>query len=80
MAIERILGIDLGTSTTLIKVKSYDGGKPVGAAELSDYVRFDGTNDIVPTIICYAYEEYLYGHQAAANSGMGELLRNFKLD
>ena len=82
MAISRVIGIDFGTSTSLMKVKTYEHNKSVGAEELSDYVRFDGTNDTVPTLICYdeTYKEYLIGHQAAANSSQGKLISNFKLD
>jgi len=82
MPIQRILGIDFGTSTSLIKVKTYEDGEPLRAADLADYVRFEGVNDTVPTLICHdeTHKEYIMGHKAAANSGYGELFSNFKID
>jgi molecular chaperone DnaK (HSP70) len=82
MAIQRIIGIDFGTSTSIVKVKTYNNGKPLGAEDLADYVRFDGVSDTVPTLVCYDSEndEYMVGHQAKNNSDQGELYANFKLD
>jgi len=76
----RIIGIDFGTSTSLIKVKTYENGKPVGAVELSDYVRFDGVNTTVPSVVCHAYGEYLVGHKALHNKEQGDYFTAFKLD
>ena len=50
MSIQRVVGIDFGTSTSLIKVKAYRDGKPVdGDPTLTHYVEFDGKN-MVPTL------------------------------
>jgi len=80
MAKERVIGIDFGTSTTLIKIKTYVDGQSVGAEELSDYVRFDGANTTVPTVVCYAYDDFLVGYEALHNKEQGDFFANFKMD
>ena len=48
MAIERIIGIDFGTSTSVIRVKRYENKKPVGIGTRLDTQK---VFDLVPTVI-----------------------------
>ncbi|MBS6952790.1 MAG: Hsp70 family protein [Enterocloster asparagiformis] len=80
MSVERIIGIDFGTSTSLVKVKSYRDGVPVdGDPTLAHYVEFDGQN-MVPTLIRFAGEEEYYGYDTNQTIQDSVLYRNFKLD
>ena len=77
---ERIVGIDFGTSTSLIKVKAYRDGEPVdGDPTLAHYVEFDGKN-MVSTLIRIAGDEEYYGSEAVSYKPDSVLHRNFKLD
>ena len=51
MAVERVIGIDFGTSTSMIRVKRYENGKPVGEALETKEVMFGGNGVLVPTLI-----------------------------
>ena len=51
MAVERVIGIDFGTSTSMIRVKRYENGKPVGEALEIKEVMFGGNGVLVPTLI-----------------------------
>ncbi len=79
MAVERIIGIDFGTSTSVVKVKTYDDGKPIGPREMSDYVRFNNKASL-PTLV-YQTEDgyYLVGDEAKSAAVRGTLYQNFKL-
>lgn len=80
MPVERIIGIDFGTSTSLVKVKSYRDGAPVdGDPTLARYVEFDGQN-MVPTLIRFAGEEEYFGYDTNQAIPDSVLFRNFKLD
>jgi molecular chaperone DnaK (HSP70) len=80
MAIERIIGIDFGTSTTVVKVKTYEDGRPMGAREMSDYVRFDN-KATVPTLVYKTNDgRYLVGYEAENAAVKGVLCQNFKLN
>lgn len=80
MSVERIIGIDFGTSTSLVKVKSYRDGVPVdGDPTLARYVEFDGQN-MVPTLIRFVGEEEYYGYDTNQAIPDSVLYRNFKLD
>lgn len=78
--LERMIGIDFGTSTSLVKVKTYRDGKPVdGDPTLAHYVEFDGRN-MVPTLIRFAGADEYYGYDANQTIPDSSLYRNFKLD
>ena len=80
MEIERIIGIDFGTSTSAIKVKSYQDGKPIGNAVAVDHVHFNG-KATVPTLIFRTKDgAVLMGYAAENSSERGTLHQNFKMD
>lgn len=80
MPIERIVGIDFGTSTSLIKVKAYRDGAPVnGDPTVTNYVEFDGQY-WTPTLIRFAGTEEYYGYETKNLIPNSVLYKNFKLD
>ena len=82
MAAERIIGVDFGTSTSVIRVKRYQDGKPVGDRLEVKPVKFNsGTSEIVPTLIQKLPSGGAYfGHEAAAQRRNTEMFQNFKVD
>jgi hypothetical protein len=80
MSVERIIWIDFGTSTSVIKVKTYKDNQPVDAREIADYVRFDN-KDTLPTLVYKTNDDrYLVGYEAENAAVRGVLHQNFKLD
>lgn len=80
MAVERIIGIDFGTSTSIVKVKTYENDQPIDAVEVADYVRFDN-KDTLPTLVYKTPDgKYLVGYEAENAAVKGVLHQNFKLD
>lgn len=80
MAIERIIGIDFGTSTSVIKVKTYKNGKSMDAGEMADFVRFENRNTLPTLIYRTEQDEYLIGYDAESPAVKGIRYQNFKLD
>ncbi len=79
MATERIIGIDFGTSTSVIKVKTYKDNVPLGIANAVEYVRFDN-KDSLPTLVYETSEgRFLIGYEAENAAVKGVLHQNFKL-
>lgn len=80
MPIERIIGIDFGTSTSVVKIKSYKDNIPMESKDMSDYVRFDN-KDSLPTLVYKTVEDTcLVGYEAVNAAVKGTLYQNFKLD
>ena len=80
MVVERVVGIDFGTSSSVIKIKTYVDGKPMGETVGADYVRFHN-RDWSPTLVYTAKNgSLLFGYEAANASVPGSLSCNFKLD
>lgn len=80
MAIERVIGIDFGTSASVIKVKTYIDGKPVNDRVFTEYVLFGGSVT-VPTLVFESDEGgFLFGHEVNSIAEKGVLYSNFKMD
>lgn len=80
MPTERIIGIDFGTSTSVIKIKTYKDNEPIGIANAVEYVRFDN-KDSLPTLVYETGEgKFLIGYEAENAAVKGILRQNFKLD
>lgn len=80
MAVERIIGIDFGTSTSMIKVKTYKDGRSINDKVLADYIEFNN-NSTVPTLVFETSDGgYACGYEAEHAAVKGLLHRNFKLD
>jgi molecular chaperone DnaK (HSP70) len=80
MPVERIIGIDFGTSTSVVKIKTYKDDQPIDAREVADYVRFDN-KDSLPTLVYETTDgRYLVGFEAENAAVKGVLHQNFKLD
>jgi hypothetical protein len=82
MKLERIIGIDFGTSTSFVKVKRYIDGKPFGGDNFETKAMvFDGKGSIaVPTVVQKAEEQFWFGYEAEAKKPNGMIYRNFKVD
>jgi len=50
MATERLIGIDFGTSTTVIRVKRYRDGEPISDRLETKAVTFNMGSTMVPTL------------------------------
>lgn len=77
---ERIIGIDFGTSTSLIRVRTYEhedraGNKP----ENSQYVEFDG-KAVVPTLVRIDGDSEYFGYDAQPDRAGSVLYSDFKMD
>ncbi|MCX7771557.1 MAG: hypothetical protein N2376_00400, partial [Clostridia bacterium] len=80
MPIERVIGIDFGTSTSVVKIKTYKDGQPLGSLNAVEYVHFDN-KDSLPTLIYETSDgKHLIGYEAENAAVKGILYSNFKLD
>ncbi|MCX7771558.1 MAG: Hsp70 family protein [Clostridia bacterium] len=80
MSVERVIGIDFGTSTSVVKVKTYKDDMPLDAREMSDYVRFDNKASL-PTLVYKTIDgKHLIGYEAENAAVKGTLCQNFKLN
>lgn len=76
---ERLIGIDFGTSTTVVHVKNYTDGKPSGGDGTSiQYVEFDGQG-MVPTLIQKVEDTCYFGYDAKQPKKDEKICRNFKM-
>lgn len=78
--LERIIGIDFGTSTSVVKVKTYKDNESLGSKNTVEYVHFDN-KDSLPTLVYKTVEgKYLIGYEAENAAVKGTLYQNFKLN
>lgn len=80
---ERIIGIDFGTSTSVIRVKRYENGKPLGEVLETKEVLFGGVSATVPTLIAKKNEDNsvaYYGYEAQQKRRNFTTYSNFKVD
>ena len=83
MGIKRIVGIDFGTSTSVIRVKRYQDEKPVGEPLETKEVIFGGIGGMTPTLIQKKNGDdsvVYYGHEAQQKHRNMTLYHSFKVD
>ena len=82
MAIERIIGIDFGTSTSVIRIKRYQNGVPVGDPLEVKQITFDMGSSMVPTLVQKRDngETVYFGHDANIPHKGTKTFSNFKVD
>ena len=81
MSIERIIGVDFGTSTSVIRVKRYQDGQPVGDPLETKPVTFKMGSTMVPTLIQKLPSgDAYFGYEAEILRRNTETFRNFKVD
>lgn len=80
MSVERVIGIDFGTSTSVVKIKTYRDDQPVEAREIAESLLFDN-KDTLPTLVYVTTDgRFLVGYEAENAAVRGTLHQNFKLD
>lgn len=82
MSVERIIGVDFGTSTSVIRVKRYEDGKPVGDRLETKAVTFNMGSTIVPTLVqkLKTGESAYFGYDAEVAHKNTKTYQNFKVD
>ena len=76
---ERLIGIDFGTSTTVVHIKNYTDGRPSDGDSTSiQYVEFDGQG-MVPSLIQKVDDTYYFGYDAKQPKKDEKVYRNFKM-
>ena len=81
MSVERLVGIDFGTSTSVIRVKRYKDGQPVDDRFSKIDVVFGSGSQMVPTLIQKTSKGTYYGYEAEIPKEKGEkLCQNFKIN
>lgn len=82
MATERIIAIDFGTSTSVVRVKRYLDGKPIGDRLETKAVTFNMGSTVVPTLIQRrdTGETLYFGYDAEIPRRNTMILRNFKTE
>lgn len=82
MSVERIIGVDFGTSTSVIRVKRYEDGKPVGDRLETKAVTFNMGSTIVPTLVqkFKTGENAYFGYDAEVAHKNTKTYQNFKVD
>mgnify|MGYP004528362093 FL=1 len=82
MGVERIIGIDFGTSTSVIRVKRYQDGAPVGDPLEVKQITFDMGSSMVPTLVQKRDngETVFFGHDASISHKGTKTFSNFKVD
>ena len=83
MGVERIIGIDFGTSTSVIRVKRYKDGQPVGDPLEVKQITFDLGSTMVPTLVQKRRnngETVYFGYDANVPHKDTNTFSNFKVD
>lgn len=83
MAADRLIGIDFGTSTSVIRVKRYENMKPLGEKLDTKEVIFGGMSNVVPTVIMKSKtnpDAVYYGYDALMSRNNMEQFHSFKVD
>ena len=81
MTTERLIGIDFGTSTTVIRVKRYRDGDPISDPLETRAVTFNMGSTMVPTLVKQAGDARYYGFHAANTNQRGQVMyQNFKVE
>ena len=82
MAVERIIGIDFGTSTSVIRVKRYQDGHPINDRFEVKQLIFEMGNSMVPTLIQKREngESIYFGHAAKISHKGTKTYANFKVE
>ena len=81
MPVKRVIGIDFGTSTSVVMIKHYNGDEPLESRDFYQYLKFGGRST-VPTLVYESKEdnEYLCGYEAETPGFPGSLYSSFKMD
>lgn len=83
MAVERLIGVDFGTSTSVIRVKRYENGKPIGEKLEAKEVVFGGNGAMVPTLIMKKDDDAsvsYFGYEAQQKKKKFTNFHSFKMD
>ena len=80
MAAKRLIGIDFGTSTSVIRVKRYENDQPIGDRLEAKAVTFNMGAGVVPTLIRKDKDgkAVYYGYEAETAKKGTTLYQNFK--
>ena len=78
--IQRYVGVDFGTSTSVMRVKRYRDSKPVDSRLDTKTVVFDASGSVVvPSLIRSVSGGELYGYEAAGRKRDSTLYQSFKI-
>ncbi len=83
MATERIIGVDFGTSMSVVRVKRYEDGKPIGEILETKEVVFGGSGTMVPTLVMKKNDDEsvtYYGHEAQKGKRNFTIYHSFKVE
>lgn len=83
MAVERIIGVDFGTSTSVIRVKRYENGEYMGEKLETKEVIFGGNGAMVPTLVMRKDDDAsvsYFGYEAQQKKKKFSNFHSFKMD
>ncbi len=83
MSAERIIGVDFGTSTSVIRVKRYENGEPIGEILETKGVVFGSNGAMVPTLVMKKKDDEsvtYYGYEAQKRRKDFTNFHSFKVD